>query len=62
MIFMEEQKEKSLTINDVAEILQVSRDTVRRLIREKEIETFQVGRQIRILPETLRAFQGKKRS
>jgi len=41
------------TVEQVAEILQVSVQTVRKLIKEKQIKAFRVGAQLRVRKEDL---------
>ncbi len=41
------------TVEQVAEILQVSVQTVRKLIKEKQLKAFRVGMQLRIRKEDL---------
>jgi len=41
------------TVEEVASILRVSTATVRRLVRDKELEGFYVGNQIRITKDAL---------
>jgi excisionase family DNA binding protein len=41
------------TVEQVADILQVSVQTVRRLIKEKKLKAFRVGIQLRIKKEDL---------
>lgn len=52
--------EQSYTIAEVAKILHVSKDTVRRRIQAGEIEIFRVGRVIRIRKDVLDKLMGKK--
>lgn len=49
-----ETLEKYLTRQDAAELLNVSTDTVRRLIARGELKAYKVGRAIRIDPADLR--------
>ena len=54
-----EQKDNELefyTINEVASALKVSRATVERRIREKELKTCKIGRNIRISKSDLMSF------
>ncbi len=44
------------TVEQVAEMLQVSVQTVRRLIKEKKLKAFRVGTQLRIKKEDLDAY------
>lgn len=44
------------TVEQVADILKVSVQTVRRLIREKQLKAFRVGSQFRVKKEDLDAF------
>ena len=44
-----------LTIQDVAEFLQVSTRTVRRLIDTGELAAVRIGRSVRVRPEALQA-------
>ena len=44
------------TINEVASVLKVSRATVERRIREKELKTCKIGRNIRISKSDLMSF------
>lgn len=41
------------TVEQVAEILQVSEQTVRKLIKDKQLKAFRVGSQIRVRKEDL---------
>ena len=43
-----------LTLQDVADFLQVSTRTVRRLVDRGELAAFRIGRSIRVRPEDLR--------
>ncbi len=52
--------EQSYTIAEAAKILKVSKDTVRRRIKEGEIERFRVGRAVRIRKDVLDKYMGKK--
>ena len=52
--------EESYTIEEVARVLKVSKDTIRRRIRAGEIEVFRIGRQIRIRKSVLDRLMGKK--
>lgn len=52
--------EQSYTIAEVAAMLKVSKDTIRRRIKAGEIETFRIGKQIRIRKEVLDTLMGKK--
>lgn len=45
-----------LTVEEVADILRVSPQTVRKLIREKKLRTVRVGVQIRIRQSELERF------
>jgi excisionase family DNA binding protein len=51
--------EQSYTIAEAAKILKVSKDTVRRRIRAGEIETFRIGKSIRIRKDVLDKLMGK---
>lgn len=48
-----EVRDMVYTVEQVAEILQVSVQTVRKLIREKKLKSFRVGTQIRVRKEDL---------
>ncbi len=50
-----------LTVNEVAELLQVSSKTVRRWIERQELRTHRLGRQLRVSEEDLAAFLGQRR-
>jgi excisionase family DNA binding protein len=50
-----------LTVNEVAELLQVSGKTVRRWIERQELRTHRLGRQLRVAEEDLAAFLGQRR-
>ena len=50
-----------LTVNEVAELLQVSSKTVRRWIERQELHTHRLGRQLRVAEEDLAAFLGQRR-
>jgi excisionase family DNA binding protein len=52
--------EESYTIAEAARLLKVSKDTIRRMIKEGELESFRVGRQIRIRKDVLDKLMGKK--
>lgn len=45
-----------LTVDEIAEDLQVHRETVRRWIRTGQLKSFKVGRQYRIKPEDIAEF------
>ena len=45
-----------LTVAKVAEILQLSVRSVRRLIAEKKLRVVRIGRAVRVRPEDLRSF------
>lgn len=44
------------TVTEVAEILKIHRDTLKRKIYKKEIEAFKVGREWRITKDSLMKF------
>lgn len=48
-----DKPDRLLTVDQVAEYLGVSRTTVRKLIAERRIETYRVGRRIRIHPDAV---------
>ena len=50
------QKERTLTIKEVAEFLNISNQMVYNLIRDKKIEAFKVGSAIRVLSTDLNGF------
>lgn len=50
-----------LTVDAVAEWLDVSRTTVRKLVAERQIETYRVGRRIRIHPDAVNAYLAAQR-
>ncbi len=50
-----------LTVNEVAELLQVSSKTARRWIELQELRTHRLGRQLRVSEEDLAAFLGQRR-
>jgi excisionase family DNA binding protein len=52
-------EQESFTIAEAAQLLHVSKDTVRRRIKTGEIEIFRVGRAIRIRKEVLDKFMGR---
>ena len=52
--------EQSYTIAEVASMLKVSKDTIRRRIQAGEIETFRIGKSIRIRKDVLDKIMGKK--
>jgi excisionase family DNA binding protein len=52
--------EESYTLKETAKILKVHEDTLRRRIRAGEIETFRIGKQIRIRKDVLDKLMGKK--
>jgi len=49
-------KDTTFTIDEVAEILKVSAQTVRNLIKQKKLKVFRVGVQIRIRKADLDQF------
>ena len=51
-----EAGDRLLTIKEVAEILNVSDSTVRRLVRNKELEAHKIGRQYRFAPDLVDDF------
>ena len=51
-----------LTIDDVAELLQVSHKTVRRLVWRGEIPAFKVGNQWRFIGDQIRSWAEEKTS
>jgi len=48
------------TVEQVADILQVSVSTVRTLIKQKKIKSFRVGIQVRVRKEDLDAFMSSQ--
>lgn len=50
---MSESPTEFLTVNEAAEILRVSRDTVFSLIRSGKLPAFKVGKQFRIRRDTI---------
>lgn len=52
----------SLTVNEVADELRVSTQTVRNLCRSGEIEYIKIGRVIRIEGDSLQNFYARKRA
>ena len=50
---------KVYTVKEIAKILQTSRQQVRRMIQEEELEAVRVGREWRITDEALDAFLTK---
>ena len=50
-----------LTVNEVAELLQISSKTVRRWIDRQELRTHRLGRQLRVAEEDLTAFLAQRR-
>jgi excisionase family DNA binding protein len=48
------------TLQEVAERLRVSLQTVRRLVRTGELKTIKVGRQYRVTHAQLEAFMGQR--
>jgi excisionase family DNA binding protein len=48
-----EKRMSALTIGEVAELLRVSDDTLRRQVKRREIPFFRVGMQIRFDPQRL---------
>lgn len=52
-------QEEVFTIEEVAKILKVSEETVRRLISNGELEARRVGRQYRITREAINKFLGR---
>lgn len=53
---------KVLTVQEVADILRVSVATVRRLVKDKELDGFYVGNQIRIREDDLNRYMQRKPS
>lgn len=49
-------QDQLLTLQQVADRLQVSISTVRRLIDAGELRTVRIGRNLRVRPEDLRAY------
>lgn len=47
---------KVYTVKEVAQILQTSRQQIRRMIQNEELEAVRVGREWRISENTLKAF------
>jgi excisionase family DNA binding protein len=45
--------QRLMTVNEVAELLQLSPRQVRRLIADRQLEETRVGRSVRISPEAL---------
>ena len=55
--YIDNEENKLLTVNDVAKILQVSKESVRRYTREGELPSVKLGgKYIRIRQEDLNAF------
>ena len=48
--------EQMLTVSDVARLLQVSEETVRRWLRDETIAAIQFGNEWRVEPKDLQAF------
>jgi excisionase family DNA binding protein len=53
-------QEESYTIEEAAKALHVSQDTIRRMIKQGELESFRVRRRIRIRKDVLDKLMGKK--
>jgi excisionase family DNA binding protein len=53
-------KEEVYTIEETANILKVSTETIRKLIARGELEARRVGRQYRITREAIDKFLGRK--
>ena len=51
-----------LTVEDVANLLNVSIDTVRNWIKQKKLEAYKVGRDYRISHEQLAKFMEERRT
>ena len=51
---------KVYTVKEIAKILQTSRQQVRRMIQEEELEAVRVGREWRITDDALNAFLNKE--
>jgi excisionase family DNA binding protein len=50
------QQDRFLTVQETAELLNVSPDTVRTLVRRGDITGVKVGHQFRIAPDLLRSY------
>ena len=51
-----------LTVDEMAEVLRIGRNTAYELLRSNQIRFFYVGRQIRIYKADLLAYMGEKES
>ena len=51
-----EKKQTMLSVNQVADLLNVSTKTVRRMIDERDLHHHRIGRIIRVSEEDLRAY------
>jgi len=54
-------REPDLTVQDVAEVLQVSEQTVTRRIRTGQLEAYVVGRQYRVEASALERFKRERK-
>mgnify|MGYP006291000705 CR=1 FL=1 len=52
---------RTLTVEDAADVLGVSAETVRRYVRRGDLAAMRWGRRIRITPEAIRAFQDARK-
>jgi putative molybdopterin biosynthesis protein len=50
-----------LTVNAVAELLAISRDSVYRLVRQGELVPYRVGERLRFRPEEIDAYLERSR-
>ena len=50
--------QRLMTVQEVAELLQISERQVRRLLADHQLQETRVGRSVRISPEALVAFLG----
>jgi excisionase family DNA binding protein len=57
-----EPPERLLTIDEAAEILNVSPKTIRRRIAARELPAIRDGRSVRVSPDDLRSYIAKRRS
>ena len=50
--------QRLMTVQEVAELLQISERQIRRLLADHQLQETRVGRSVRISPEALVAFLG----
>jgi excisionase family DNA binding protein len=54
--------ERLLTVNEIADRLAISRDTVYRLVRSGDLHTVRVGERLRFRPPEIDAYLERNRS